>query len=93
MPPWRVATRFSRRWKMVRPKGGRAQPRYWHLKDAAEEKVAQLMGRQTKAPKRISPVDALIAELHHADAQVTALIERVELSLMVSALMNPTVHI
>ena len=36
---------------MVRPKGGRAQPRYYYYKQAAEDKLVKFLGDQS-TPKR-----------------------------------------
>jgi hypothetical protein len=80
---------------MVRPKGGRSQPRYYHLKEAGEQRlVAHLNGKQIRGerqpkPQPLSAVDRMIANLYASEAQAQALIERVQLQLMVSALMSP----
>ena len=80
---------------MVRPKGGRAAPRYYHLKEAGEQRlVAHLNGKHIRGerqpkPKPLSTVDRLIANLNASEVQAQALIERVQLQLMVSALMSP----
>lgn len=76
---------------MVRPKGGRSNPRYWQLKDAAEERMTNLMGKHIYERSSNKPVDVLVYELKQTDEQINALLERLSLSLMAAALMNPTV--
>jgi len=49
---------------MVRPKGGRSQPRYYYYKQAGENKLVKLLGDRTMpSRKKMSKVDELCQQM------------------------------
>ena len=68
---------------MVRPKGGRSQPRYYYLKEAGEQRlISYLTGKYIRK-------NNLISTLNQTRIEVQTLIEHIQLQFMAIILMRP----
>jgi len=63
---------------MIRLKGGRREPRYFHLKDIAERKLQKYMKKKKSSKKKLSYCDTLIKNLMAIENKITSLLNDIK---------------